>query len=292
MKRLFLFLLLSGVARAEDLNLLGLAHVGFRVSDLDKARTFYHGVLGYEEAFDLKGRDGQVSIAFFKINDNQFIEIMPGIPDGTTVMMTHIAFLTDDIDKLHKLMEDRGVAPGKINLGKGGERNFAVRPPPGQNLEFLEFTQYMPKGLHMQSKGKSLGEQRISTHLEHAGIIAKDFETARHFWVDQMGFTIAWDYKKDGERTQLLHLRMPGPSGDYVEIGNPQKPPQGKWIGVEAHIALTVPDIQAANEEAKQHNYTGDLKPPLFGADDRWQLNLYDPNGSRVECMSPKAKGR
>jgi catechol 2,3-dioxygenase-like lactoylglutathione lyase family enzyme len=270
--------------------LLGLAHVGFRVADLDQARTFYHGVLGYEEVHDLKAPDGQINIAFFKVNDNQFIEIYPGVPAGQKVMMTHIAFYTDDIEKLHRMMEACGVSPGKIGLTKGGERSFGIRPPPGMNLEFLEFTQYMPGGWHMQSKGKALGEHRISTHLEHAGIIATDFETARHFWVDQMGFTIAWDYKKDGVKTSLLHLRLPGASGDYVEIGNPPKAPEGRWIGVAAHIALTVPDVQAALQQVKDHGYTGDLKPPLFGADDRWQLNLYDPNGSRVECMSPKQR--
>ena len=291
--RLLIYLcILACAASAEDLPLLGLAHVGFRVGDLEQARTFYHGVLGYEEAFDLKAPDGHIALAYFKVNDNQFIEILPGIPAGKTVMMTHIAFYTDDIEKLHKMMEERGLSPVKINQGKDGNRNFGIRPPPGQNLEFLEFVQYMPEGWHLQSKGKSLGEHRISTHLEHAGIIATDFETARHFFVDQLGFTITWDYKKDGVRTNLLHLRMPGPSGDYVEIGNPVKPPAGRWIGVEAHIALTVPDVPAAQKLVVEHGYTGDLKPPLFGADDRWQLNLYDPNGSRVEFMSPKPKGK
>src|SRR5215472_8572458 len=137
MHRLLLCLgLVAGTLAAEDLPLLGLAHVGFRVNDLEKARAFYHNVLGYEEAFDLKAPDGHIALAYFKVNDNQFIEIFPGIPPGKTVMMTHVAFYTDDIEKLHKMMEERGVSPGKINSEKDGNRNFGVRPPPGQNLEF------------------------------------------------------------------------------------------------------------------------------------------------------------
>jgi catechol 2,3-dioxygenase-like lactoylglutathione lyase family enzyme len=150
----------------------------------------------------------------------------------------------------------------------------------------------MPGGWHRKATGKFLSDSRISTHLEHAGIIPSDFETAKHFWVDQMGFTVVWDYKKDGVRTNLLHLRLPGPSGDHVELGNPVKPTAGKWIGVEAHAAFTVPDIQAADQQVLAHGYTGELKPPLFGADNRWQLNLYDPDGSRVEFTSPKPKGK
>lgn len=291
MRILVCLCLLSGAVFAEDLPLLGLAHVGFRVSDIEKARAFYHGILGYDEAFDMKDPDGHVTIAHFKINDNQFIEIYPGIPQRKTVMMTHIAVYTDDIEKLHKMMEERGVAPGKINTTKGGDRSFGIRNPPGQNLEFLEFTQYMPNGWHRQSAGKFLSDRRISTHLEHAGIIPTDFEVARHFFVDQLGFIVRWNYKFDDGRTRLLHLGLPGGGGDYVEFGNPPKPPAGKWIGVSAHIALSVPDIQPVYKLVTERGFTHqDFKPPIFGADDRWQLNLYDPDGSRVECMSPKQK--
>lgn len=83
MMRFFICLaMLAGPAVCQELNLLGLAHVGLRVSDLDKARAFYHGVLGYEEAFDLKAPDGHIALAYFKVNDNQFIEILHGIPPG------------------------------------------------------------------------------------------------------------------------------------------------------------------------------------------------------------------
>ena len=282
--------LLCSAVFAEDLPVLGLAHVGFRVADLEKARAFYGGVLGYDEAFDLKAPDGRVALTYFKVNDNQFIEIFPGIPQGKTVMMSHIALQTDDIEKLHKMLLARGLTPGKINDGKDGNRNCAIRNPPGQSLEFVEFVQYMPASLHRKSDGKFLSERRISTHLEHAGIIATDFEAARRFYVDQLGFSVKWSYKYDDGRIRLIHLGLPGQSGDYVEFGNAAKPPTGKWIGVAAHIALTVPDIQPAYKRAMERSSAKDLKPPIFGADKRWQLNLYDPDGSRVECMSPKEK--
>lgn len=290
MRILFCLWLIGVAAFAEELPLLGLAHVGFRVSDLEKARGFYHGVLGYDEAFDLKAPDGHVAIAYFKVNDNQFIEIFPGIPPQQKVLMTHIAMYTGDIEKLHKMMEERGLTPGKINDGKDGNRNFGIRNPPGQSLEFLEFVEYQPQSWHRQSAGKFLSERRISTHLEHAGIVPTDFAAARHFYVDQLGFTVAWDNKYDDGRTKLLHLRLPGPSGDYVEVGNPPKPVAGKYLGVVAHISLGVPDIKVANQQTMDRGYTENLKPPLFGADKRWQLNLYDPDGTRVEFMSPKEK--
>jgi lactoylglutathione lyase len=290
LKILCCLVLLCGGAFAEDLPLLGLAHVGFRVTDLEKARAFYHGVLGYDEAFDLNGPKGNVTLAYFKVNDTQFIEIFPGDVPENKVMMTHIAMYTGDLEKLHKMIEERGLNPTKINTGRDGNHNFGIHNLPGQSLGFLEFVQYLPGSKHSEAVGKFLNERRISTHLEHAGIVITDFEAARHFYVDQLGFQVMWDYKKDGKTTSLLHLRMPGPSGDYVEIPNPRGPLTGKWIGVTAHISLTVPDVEAANKEVAARGVTG-LVPPMFGPDNRWQLNLYDPDGTRVEYMSPKKSG-
>jgi lactoylglutathione lyase len=282
-----------GAACAEDLPLLGLAHVGFRVSDMETARAFYHGTLGFDEAFDLKWPDGRVGVAYFKVNDNQFIEVFPGIPPGTKVMMSHIAMYTGDIERLHKMVEERGLAPGKINkTPKDGNQSFAIRNPPGQNLEYIEFVQYMPDGWHRQSAGKFLNDRRISTRLLHAGVITTDFAAAWHFYVDGLGFTVGLQPAAGGQRTpdqvpmgSHIPIRMPGPSGDYLEIGKIRKPPEGKWIGVYAHLSLAVPDISAAYKQALEHGPTE--KPPH----DRW-LDLYDPEGSRVELTAPKPSGK
>jgi catechol 2,3-dioxygenase-like lactoylglutathione lyase family enzyme len=286
--------LFCGAAFAEELPLLGLAHVGFRVGDLEKARAFYHGVLGYDEAFDLKAPDGHIAVAYFKVNDNQFIEIFPGIPPGKTIMMTHIAMYTGDIEKLHKMLEERGLAPGKINDGKDGNRNFGIRNPPGQGLEFLEFVQYMPNGWHRQSAGKFLGDRRISTQLLHAGIVTTDFEAARHFYVDQLGFTVGLQPQAGGRAKPVqvplgghIAIRMPGPSGDYMEISNPKNPVTGRWLGVVAHVSLAVPDIDAAYRLVQERGLTENLKPPH----DRW-LDLYDPDGTRTELTAPKPTGK
>ncbi|HUV65303.1 MAG TPA: VOC family protein [Sedimentisphaerales bacterium] len=294
MRILFSFWLLLGAAFAEDLPLLGLAHVGFRVGDLEKARAFYHGVLGYDEAFDFKAPDGHVSIAYFKVNDNQFIEVFPGIPPGTKVMMSHIAMYTGDIEKMHKMIEDRGLAPGKINDAKDGNRSFAIRNLPGQSLEFLEFVQYMPNSWHRQSAGKFLSDRRVSTKLLHAGIVITDFEAARHFYVDELGFTVGLQPKPGGQSKPVqvpfghhIAIRMPGPSGDYMEIGNARQPPTGRWVGVYAHVSLAVPDIDAAYRLVQERELPEDQKSPH----DRW-LDLYDPEGSRVELAAPKASGK
>ena len=54
--------------------IIGIAHVAFRVSDLDREIVFF-GKLGYEEAFTLTY--GKTTEAFIKINDHEFIELYP-----------------------------------------------------------------------------------------------------------------------------------------------------------------------------------------------------------------------
>src|ERR1700675_1261697 len=43
---------------------LGLAHVAFRVGDAGKARAFYEGFLGYQEPFSLKDENGRLTVAY------------------------------------------------------------------------------------------------------------------------------------------------------------------------------------------------------------------------------------
>ena len=54
--------------RAQTPPLAGIAHVAFRVADLDKSRAFYH-TLGFEQAFEFAD-DGKTSVVFIKINDD------------------------------------------------------------------------------------------------------------------------------------------------------------------------------------------------------------------------------
>jgi lactoylglutathione lyase len=155
-------------------------------------------------------------------------------------------------------------------------------------MEFVEFTQYMPGSWHRNSAGKSLGERRMSTHLQHARIVVTDFEVARKFWGEQMGFGVRWANKPDGEHVRLIHFKLPH-SDEWVEIGNPTRPITGKQLGVVAHMSLEVPDIQVACKQAAERG-VAEMKQPLLGADQQWQLNLYDPDGTRIEFMQPKAK--
>ncbi len=62
MRTILCILSLLSAALAEEFPVTRLAGVSFKVADLEKTRQFYTGILGLEEAFDLKDASGAVII--------------------------------------------------------------------------------------------------------------------------------------------------------------------------------------------------------------------------------------
>ena len=85
-----------------------------------------------------------------------------------------------------------------------------------------------------------------------------------------------------------LVASMPG----WIEfmVNLPADPDQ-HLRGIMNHIALGVPDIQAAREQLVK-NGVHLTEEPKLGRDGKWQLNLYDPDQTRIEFMefTPKEK--
>lgn len=274
---------------AEQLPLLGLARVSIRVSDLNKARALYSGVAGFEEAFDAHDANGAVTAAYFKINDLQFIEIEPGLTPKDVRPMVGFAIRTDQLKKLRRMLSARGLNPGKIRIDADGCAGFYVTGLPGQDLGFVEFVQYGAKSLAERTRGQYLGLHRLSTHLEHIGIITTNFDAAFHFYVDTLGFQE--NYRRvttDRSHVVLDHIAMPGESKDLVELFYPAEPHETlkrKHAGSMAHLAFTVPDDDAVVSLAQLRDPRAHLGAPGYGLDNRWNFNLFDPDGTRIEFM-------
>lgn len=294
MKAPFVFLLamccLSRIpALADELPLLGLARVSIRVSNLDQARAFYSGIGGFDEAFDARNPDGSVAAAYFKVDDLQYIEVIPGLKENDVRPMVGFAILTDKLDKLRAMLEARGLNPGEIHSNADGSRGFTLTKLPGQDLDYIEFVQYGPKSLAERTKGKFLGDHRLSEHLEHVGIIATDFDAAYDFYVRTLGFHETWRrLTADRSRVILDHIQMPGTSGAMVELSNQSgksTPLTRKTAGGAAHFALTVPDIKAVVAAVNAIMPGIRQTIPHYGLDNRWNFNLFDPEDTRMEFM-------
>src|ERR1041385_7711790 len=69
---------LAPVSTAQEVKrprIVGVPHIAFNVHDIAASRHFYKDFLGYAEPFDINGPDGNLIMAFIKINDRQYVEL-------------------------------------------------------------------------------------------------------------------------------------------------------------------------------------------------------------------------
>ena len=282
-------LLMALTARAQPParpRILGIAHVALRVSDIEKSRAFYEQFLGFAEPFSLNNPDGSLAMTFVKINDQQYLELFPGL-DPSADRLHHVALQTDDAERMRVYLAGRGVkVPGQVLKGRIGNLNFNITDPDGHTVEIVE---YAPEGWSMRKKSRFLPRERVSQHILHAGILVGDLGAAMHFYGEVLGFRETWRGSSNGQTLSWVNMQVPD-GGDYIEFMLYRDLPAPDHRGVEHHIALETPDIAAAlaTLEARPYRkgYSRALEPRT-GINRRRQLNLFDPDGTRTELMEP-----
>jgi catechol 2,3-dioxygenase-like lactoylglutathione lyase family enzyme len=112
-----------------------------------------------------------------------------------------------------------------------------------------------------------------------------------YFYKDILGFRLYWHGGMTDDETQWVDMQVPDGT-DWIEyMLNIPANADAHTRGVMNHIAIGVPDIHAAAKELEK-NGAPLTEQPKVGRDGKWQLNLYDPDQTRVEWMefSPTEK--
>ena len=277
---------LAAARRADTARpaLTGIDHVVFRTSSSLAAQRFYGDLLG------LSGVGGGVTGSAapaqdwteYTVNARQHVFVMSGLAAGTDERLDHIAFATTDLTALGTFLRDKGVKVDgpKVHTPCGIE-GLRVTDPEGHTIEFVHETE-------ISSEGGSRSGNELSSRLLHAGVTVRNEAGANAFYHDVLGMTEIWrggfDYPA---KTNWVNLRLPE-SADYLEYMLRDAPSTRRQLGVDHHICLVVPDIQLAWEMVRTRTPPADrakLAPPQIGKNDKWQINLYDPDGTRVELM-------
>jgi lactoylglutathione lyase len=267
--------------------ILGIAHMAFYVSDLAKAREFWTDFLGYQEVFNLKKPDSnEVRIAFIKINDFQYIELFAEKPRGE-MMLNHISFYTESADRMRDYLASKGVkVPDTVPKGKTGNKNYNISDPDGNLVEIVE---YQPDSWTAREKGRYMPATRISDHIPHVGVLIGSVKAATGFYEGILGFQEIW--RGGGSEDKPLNwINERVPDGrDYVEFmlhGSKAEPDK---YGTKNHLALEVPDCAKAVEILRARPAAKEfrMEDMKVGVNRKRQVNIYDPDGSRVELMEP-----
>jgi catechol 2,3-dioxygenase-like lactoylglutathione lyase family enzyme len=256
--------------------ILGVAHVRLLSSDITKARAFYTGLLGFPEEPQANGM-----VAIFRVNDRQRIIARRAIRDADD-RFVDVAFETPDRDAARAWLASHGLkAVASDEPGEGGGDAVETIDPDGHTIRLIALTSG-----GMRHDGP---DRRLSTRILHAGLTIRDAAKADAFYKDVLGFSEIWRGGRTDEATSWINMRVPDGT-DYLEYMLTTATPTRRELGTAHHIALLVPSIQDALEAVRARTSADDPNhraTPQIGRNRKWQLNLYDPDGTRIECMEP-----
>jgi catechol 2,3-dioxygenase-like lactoylglutathione lyase family enzyme len=284
MKKLALFAILMYVTHAfpqqstaKRPKITGIDHVDFYTTSADANRHLYVDVLGLTS--DQPVEPGQTQRFIVTSPRMQWVGYRPAPDANATNRMDHVAFRTEDCEGMRAYLSANGVkVPSTVGTLKDGSRSLVVQDPEGNKIEFVQ-----PAG---RVTGELKTQSPVSRRMIHAGFIVRDRAAEDHFYKDILGFRPYWYGGMHPERTDWVSLQVPDGT-DWLEyMLNQPANPDLRLSGIMNHISLGVKDMKVAQAALEANGWTphGD-EISKIGKDGKWQLNLFDPDRTRVELM-------
>jgi catechol 2,3-dioxygenase-like lactoylglutathione lyase family enzyme len=275
-------LLGTAVHAQERPKITGISHMAIYTSDPAAAEKFYGNELGAVRESDPEDPRG----AIYRLN-GQFIEVLPLPAEHSITRLDHVAFATTDISALHNYLAAHHYRDmDAVKTGSDGSQWFFTRDPEGNRVEFYQAGPLAPS--HMANEA-------ISTRIIHVGFLVKDRAKEDSFYRDLLGFRPYWYGAMHPGKVDWVAQQVPD-GHDWLEYmmtgagsdSGPADQVDARQLGVMNHFSLGVPNM----ENAVTKLYADDairFSPrhdgPTMGKDGKWQANLYDPDGTRVELM-------
>jgi catechol 2,3-dioxygenase-like lactoylglutathione lyase family enzyme len=248
----------------------GFSHVSFYTTTPDKAREFYTGLLGLAPG----SRPGVYIVG------KQTVEVEAKAPPKAGWLLDHIAFATSDAEGMRKYLAAHGIeVPDHVEANGAGSKWFSLRDPEGTPIEFVQ------EG----SPGKANADA-ISSQIIHAGFVVHDRAAEDRFYRDLLGFRLYWHGGMQPDRTDWVAMQVPD-GRQWIEymMMQPGAKLDAHLLGVLNHFSLGVTNMKAAEKYLTARGWKPSPGSEMqMGKDGKWQLNVYDPDGTRVELMEYK----
>ena len=250
----------------------GIAHVRLWSADPSAAVDFYSKILGFTSRD--AGCVGMMRPCYI-LSEHQQIALAKGASGSHANLLAEVAFVTSDAMGMHGYLQARNIRVNPVTRDFNGAVHFSFQDPAGLPITFVQ-----PSALRQHATSAS----QISTRLIHAGFVVLDRAAEDKFYKDTLGFHVYWHGGMKDDETNWVDMQVPDGT-DWLEyMLNVPADADKHTLGVMNHIALGVPDIHAAERQLRTNGWNG-TEQPKIGRDGKWQLNLYDPDGSRVELM-------
>jgi catechol 2,3-dioxygenase-like lactoylglutathione lyase family enzyme/predicted enzyme related to lactoylglutathione lyase len=270
-------LLTGSVVRAAETaarpKITGVAFVRIDVLDMQRATRFYHETLQLPNltccCFGLNSK------CFF-INPSQQVDLIQKEAVPKQNRIDAIGIYTSDAGALRRYLLTQGQKPEQAITDANGQISFQILDPESHTIEFVQ--QHTGVGASID------GPSPPASRMIHAGLVVKDRAAMDEFYKGILGFRLYWSGGMNEGQTNWVAMQVPDGTDwiEYMLLVNPNA--DQRELGVMNHLSLGVVSVKAAAEQLER---TGVKLPeqPKIGRDGKWQLNLYDPDWTRVELM-------
>ncbi len=262
-------------------HITGVSHLSIYTSDPTKAEHFYVHDMGAVKRPDPENPAG-VRYYFSPI---QFIEVLPlpATQSDPKNRLDHVAFNTTNAEALRKYLAANDVrVPAQVQKASDGSVWFEMADPEANHIQFIQPPAH-PEPVPINP---------LSNHIIHVGFIVHNADAENAFFRKVLGFRAYWYGGRDG-KTEWVSQQVPDGTDwlEYMVQGGPETrgiPPNMSQAtaGVLNHFSLGVPNMEKAFDLLYGEDRLPDKNAlPKIGADGKWQLNIYDPDGTRGEVM-------
>ena len=283
-----LLALTRGAVCQERAKVTGISHLAVYTTDPAKAESFYAHDLGA-----MKGPDPEnpAGVRYF-FSSVQFVEVLP-LPAGSASVnrLDHAAFNTSDADAMRKYFQAHGVqVPASVTKLSDGSEYFEVKDPEGNKVQFVQ----------PPTHPAPVSENPLSSRIIHIGYLVHDPEAEDAFYRSLLGFRPYWHGGMKEGVTDWVSQQVPDGTDwlEYMLVHGPEKTGipgsmSQEALGVLDHLSLGVENMEKSVTLLYQgERLTGRHSQAQIGRDGKWQFNLYDPDGIRVELMEFQAVGK
>ncbi len=258
------------VAKAQQRPAItGIAFTRFYAADPVASQHFYRDTLGYSGI-------AAGNIMRYPVNALQWIEVEPITDASAPSRMAAVGFTTRDVRALSRYLTAKGVTPEQTS--KDG--SFSVRDPEGNLIYFVQ------SGSNRAVAHAAASPRSTSNRIIHAGFNVKSAAAEDRFYRDILGFHPYWHGGMKPERVDWSSVQVPEGS-DWLEyMLETPRPGDRKVLGILDHVSLGTPDMQQVVARLKSNGCEGaDCTRAQMGKDGKMQLNMFDPDLTRVEYM-------